>query len=144
GELEYEFYYDPGQSAVAPALGRTAFVFTPDGVAPRRVSDGTSGRGDGAGEPPAASPTRRWPADAPLRARAWNRVLLTVAGNRPTLAVNGAEVYRAELEPDGPRVFGLFHLAGETEARVRQVRLRGPWPRQLPADGRLLPAGPSP
>src|SRR5205085_2696719 len=143
GELEYEFYYDPGRATVAPALGRTAFLLTPDGVAPRRVGEGKfGGRGDAAAEPP-ASPTRRWPSDAPLRARAWNHVLLAVAGNRLTLAVNGAEVYRAELE-DGPRVFGLFHFAGETEARARHVRLRGQWPRQLAAGGPLRPATPPP
>ncbi|HVC93686.1 MAG TPA: DUF1583 domain-containing protein, partial [Pirellulales bacterium] len=72
------------------------------------------------------------PAALPLVPGEWNRMKLAVAGDRVTLWLNGIEIYARSLEPTNQRIFGLFHYADETEARVRNVIYHGEWPRQLP------------
>ena len=49
------------------------------------------------------------------------------------LILNDKLVYERSLNPAGPRTFGLFHYSDQTEANVRNVVLRGDWPRSVPA-----------
>ena len=52
---------------------------------------------------------------------------------RPGLApAEWRALYERSLESTNQRLFGLFHFADETEARVRNVTYRGQWPRTLP------------
>ena len=57
---------------------------------------------------------------------------LTVNGPQLSLTLNGQLVYERALELCNRRTFGLFHYADQTEVRVRNVVLRGNWPRTLP------------
>ena len=133
GEIEYVFYYAPGAAAVAPAVDRLALLLEPAGVEIHWLSDSQYDRG---GLPPNNRTTepgnRRGPAKLPLKERDWNAVRLALAKDAITLSLNGAEIYRRELEPTNQRTFGFYHDAAQTEARVRNVVYRGAWPKSLP------------
>ena len=49
-----------------------------------------------------------------------------------TIHLNDAVVLERALGPNDDRLFGLFHDAGKTEARVRHVTYRGAWKAPLP------------
>lgn len=133
--VSYEFWYDPGQALVSPALDRLAFLLVPDGVQVHSITDGRFNR---TGLDPANArsepASRRGPAKLPLKPKAWNRVGLTLKGDMLALSLNGELIYEQKVEPTNQRDFGLFHYADETEARVRNVTLRGAWPKSLPAE----------
>ena len=134
GEVEYEFYHEPGKAMVHPALGRLAFVILPDGVAVHRLTDTPYER---AGLDPgnlAVEPSRRrGPASPPLQPKTWNRLKLALTGDVATIFLNETLIYERPIEPSNSRAFGLFHFADESEARVREVIHRGGWPRSIPA-----------
>jgi len=134
GTIEYEFFYHEGEVHAHPALDRMAFLLEPDGVQIHWVTDGQYDRTtlapDNEFEEPAA---RRGPRELPLRANAWNRLRLTLVRDTVSLHLNDQLIYERELELTNQRTLGLFHYADRTEARVRNVRWRGSWPRELPS-----------
>ena len=133
GQIDYEFYYQAGEAAVAPAIDRLALLLEPSGVDIHWLSDAQHDRSGLTPDNRATEPqNRRGPAMLPLNDRAWNRVRLTLVGDTVTLQLNGVEVYQRDLEPTNQRVFGLYHDAAQTEARVRNVVYRGDWPKSLP------------
>ena len=142
GEIDYEFFYDPDKVAVHPTLDRLAFLLSADGVTVHRLTDGQFERtGLAPDNSVVERANRRGPAGVPLKGRDWNRLRLTVSGNKVILRLNDVEVYERELEPTNHRIFGLFHYADETEVRVRNVTYHGRWPRKLPrADELMAPA----
>jgi tetratricopeptide (TPR) repeat protein len=132
--IEYEFYSEPGKAMVNPALGRLAFLLSPDGVAVHRMTDGPYERaGLDPGNASVESENRRGPASLPLNPKAWNRLKLGLAGDVVTITLNEVLIYERPIEPTNSRTFGLFHYANETEARVRNPTYRGDWPRTPPA-----------
>ena len=133
GRIAYEFYYEPGKVMVHPALDRLAFLIEPDGVKIHRLTDGAFERTGLAPDNIADEPeNRRGPASLPLKPNAWNRLVLSLAGDKVTLELNGQPIYERTLEPTNQRSFGLFHYADETQVRVRNVTYQGNWPRTLP------------
>ncbi|HVX15288.1 MAG TPA: DUF1583 domain-containing protein [Pirellulales bacterium] len=133
GEMRYEFYYQPGEATVAPALDRLAFLLEPAGVDIHWLTDAQHDRTGLRPDNRATEPeNRRGPAALPLKERDWNEVRLTLSGDTVTLRLNDVEVYRRDLEPTNQRVFGLYHDATRSEARVRNVFYQGAWPRSLP------------
>jgi tetratricopeptide (TPR) repeat protein len=138
GSVEYEFYYEPGAALVHPALDRLAFLLAPEGVKVHWLTDGAYERAGLAPDNATAEPeNRRGPEKLPLRERDWNRLRLSLTGDRVTLRLNDVEVYQRTVEPTNQRIFALFHYADATEVRVRNVRYIGEWPRELPAADRL-------
>lgn len=135
GEISYEFFFEPDRAMVHPAVGRLALMLEPDGVKRHWLTDAQYERTGLAADNVAVEPEcRRGPATLPLKAKAWNRVTLALAGDTITLRVNGELIYARALEPTNLRNFGLFHFADETEVRVRNVTYRGDWPRTLPGE----------
>ncbi len=133
GRIAYEFYYEPGKVVVHPALDRLAFLIEPDGVKVHVLTDGAFERNGLAGGNTRDEPeNRRGPASLPLKPNAWNNLILSVAGDKVTLELNGQAIYERSLEPANQRSFGLFHFADETQVRVRSVSYQGHWPRRLP------------
>ena len=133
GEIEYEFFFEPGKAMVHPTLDRLAFLINPDGVSLHRLTDLPYERaglvpGNVATEPA----RRRGPASPPIRPKAWNRLKLTLVGDVLALNLNDVLIYERPVEPTNARTFGLFHFADESEARVRNVTYRGAWPRAVP------------
>ena len=139
GQIEYEFFYEPGKLLVHPSLDRLTFLLQPDGVNIHWLTDAqhdrTGLRPDNVQSEPAS---RRGPPQLPLHAGQWNRMKLALAGDRLTLTLNEQEIYQRDLEPTNQRFFGLFHYADETEARVRRITYRGVWPRGIPSTDQLF------
>jgi Tol biopolymer transport system component len=134
GSIEYEFFYQPGEFEVCPAMDRLAFLLRPDGVRLHWITnapfDSTDLSPDNVMDEPQ---NRRGPAALPLKPAAWNRLRLNMTGRTLSLTLNGQLIYQRELEAANRRTFGLFHYAGDSEVRVRNVVMRGDWPRSVPA-----------
>lgn len=134
GEIAYQFFYQPGHAAVAPALDRLTFLMEPSGVEIHWLTDGQYDRtGLAADNRTIEKENRRVHDKLPLKEGDWNQVRLTLKGDAITLQLNGVDVYQRALEPTNQRVFGLYHDAAHSEARVRNVTYRGDWPKSLPA-----------
>jgi hypothetical protein len=133
GEIEYEFWHEPGRFAAHPALDRLCFLMEHGGVKLHWLTDGKHDRTglppDNAVEEPA---NRRGAGPLPLKENAWNRVRLSVAANVASLDLNGQRVYERRLEATNQRTFGLFHFADRSELRVRDVTWKGRWATALP------------
>ncbi|MBI1314449.1 DUF1583 domain-containing protein [bacterium] len=135
GAIEYEFEYQPGQSEVAPAIGRRAFLLEPGGVRLHWITDGVW---DNSGLDPLNQSEPLSAEECPLRT-GWNRLRLELAGDSVTIAVNNQTVLQTEIEPTAERTFGLFHFSDQSEVRVRNMNWSGNWPETLPplSDQRL-------
>lgn len=133
GTVEYDFFYDPGVVESHPALDRLTFQLRSSGVQEHWVTDGGDDRTElSPGNTSSVAKNRRGPADLLLKPGGWNHLKLALLNSTATVEVNGQLVYERELEPSNRRTFGLFHDAGETALRVRNIQMRGEWPRSLP------------
>lgn len=139
GELEYEFFYKPGETMVHPALDRLTFLLEPSGVRVHWMTDAQYERNgllpDNVFDEPQ---NRRGPAQIPLKPGSWNKLKLALTDDVVSIALNGVEVYQRKLEMANQRNFGLFHYVDETEVRVRNVVYRGKWPSKLPGSSELF------
>lgn len=130
GTLEYDFYYEPGKTAVFPALGRVAVLFSEGGVRTHVLTDGPYERSgiDPGNEAPLAGAAEK-PA---LKGADWNHLALAVKGDVLTLNLNGERLGEVPIRADNSRLFGFFRFRDETASRIKNVRYRGEWPRTLP------------
>ena len=132
GSVEFEFFYDPGSATTSPALGRLAFVLTPEGVAEHWITDGqfdqTLLRPDNLRY---VADNQHHDGEIPLRQKQWNHVRLELAGASVRLLLNTEFIYEHPLQPNNDRTFGLFHFADQGTAQARRVTMRGSWPTQL-------------
>jgi hypothetical protein len=132
GEIQYEFYYQPGKVMVHPALDRLTFLIEPEGVKIHSMTDAQHDRTGALPDNATIQPEhRRGPSSLPLLANDWNRLQLRLTGDVVTLELNDVVIDEQPLEPSNRRDFGLFHYADETEVRVRNVRYQGQWPTNL-------------
>lgn len=130
--LSYEFFYEAGKTAVHPALGRTAYMLHPEGLN-RHWMTAVGGRWklpkDNEVPLNAESPVK-----LPLKEGEWNQVMLHLGKNHHfQIRLNEELVFDQQIEilPQGA-IFGLFHYADRTTARVRNIKLTGPWPQAMP------------
>ena len=132
-EVSYEFYYTPGETHVHPALGRISFLLDEDGVKLHVLTDFDSERiglrPDNAIDDPSH---RRLEGKLPLKPKEWNRLQLKLVGDQVQLILNGVDIYQSPIAGWNQRQFGLFHYANQTDVRVRNIILRGDWPKSLP------------
>ena len=127
----------PGLRMIAVAGPRIdpRSIPAPDGVEVHWLTDAQHDRTGLAPDNVSVEPVnRRGPAGLPLKVKEWNRLTLSLAGDVVTLTLNDIPICERTLEATNQRVFGLFHYADETEARVRNVVYRGRWPREFPSD----------
>lgn len=141
-EVEYEFYYEPGKTLVHPSLDRLTFLIDPAGIQIHWVTDGRYDQlridpGNRTTEPS----HRRGQGPFPLRPNEWNRLKLVVHDNAAAVTLNNQLIYERPLEAGNQRTFGLFHFADQTEARVRNIVMRGDWPEAVPEISRQELAG---
>src|SRR5690606_8045984 len=117
GTIEYEFFYQQGEAAVSPALDRCCFVFDDRQAGLHWLTDGQYDR---TGLDPANVTQLRPLVSAtdslPLRENDWNRVGLTLRGERVEMTLNEVPILRRTLEPENLRTFGLFHFCDQTVA----------------------------
>jgi hypothetical protein len=133
GSIEYEFFYEPGQSEVHPALDRMVFCLFPEGVRIHWLTDGIFDQTSlGPDNMFAVASAQSQTSPVPLKPGEWNGLILAVNQQSVTLHLNGQRICETELDAANDRVFGLFHYADQTEAKVRNVVMRGNWPTTLP------------
>ena len=134
GSIEYEFFYEPRQVETHPALDRLALVLQPSGIREHWITDGRYDRSELAPDNMADLPhCRRGPAEMPLKSGDWNQLKLLLRDSTVQVELNGTLVYERELEAENERTFGLFHYVDATEARVRNLVMRGEWPTTVPS-----------
>ena len=132
GAIEYDFVYEPGHAITHPALDRLAMILAPDGVRIHWVTDDNSERTGLIPDNEITEPeNRRGPDTLPLKANEWNHMKVEVTGDIVTLELNGQSIYERQLESTNQRRFGLFNYADRTVARVRNVVMRGDWPKTV-------------
>lgn len=133
GVITYDFYHEPQQFTAHPAIGRTAFLITPNGVLLHRITDGKYERTTL--RPDNSSPMQLTnEVDIPLNTNGWNRVRVELIGDVVRLHLNDTLILEHAVEtPPNERTFGLFHYADASALRVQNPRWTGDWPKQLPA-----------
>ncbi len=142
--LDYEFFYQPGQWEVHPAVDRLALMIEPAGIREHWITDGRLETIDIAPDNLSDVPeARRGPATLPLNVEDWNQMSLSLKHGVLRVTLNGVDVYERQLPADRPRMFGLFRYSGETSARVRNLFLRGDWPQTIPASSAQTLADPA-
>lgn len=134
GSIEYEFFFEPGKIETHPALDRLALILHPTGVREHWITDGRYDRTDMSPDHVSDLPKcRRGPSPLPLKSGQWNQLKLVLHEATLSVELNEVLVYQRELEPENQRTFGLFRYADATEARVRNVIMRGDWPKAVPS-----------
>jgi hypothetical protein len=130
GTIEYEFYYQAGETCAHPAIDRMCFLLDDDHVALHQLTDGIY---DQAAADPAnlsSLPPRSKP--LPLKQGGWNRMQVSLRGDVIALILNGEQVAEQTLPATNQRFFGLFYYADQEGLRVRNIRWSGDWQRTLP------------
>jgi hypothetical protein len=131
-EVSYEFYCEDGQSIVHPVLGRRAFLLERDGVKTHWVTNGIWCDSDADPLNLSASDNRVAIDSSPLKSGTWNRMTLQVSGDIIRLRLNDVVILESEIAATNDRTFGLFYFCDQSEARVRNVVLKGDWPKFVP------------
>ncbi|MCA9070135.1 MAG: DUF1583 domain-containing protein, partial [Planctomycetaceae bacterium] len=132
--LTYEFFFEAGKTAVHPSIGRTAYMLHPEGLKRHWMTE-VGGRWK-LPKDYEAPLDKENPQKLPLKEGAWNRVSLQLnKSHQLEIRLNDEIVFDQEIEvlPQGT-IFGLFHYADRTAARVRNIKLTGPWPAALPEE----------
>ena len=133
GSMEFDFFYEPGQIEVHPALDRMVFYLQPDGVRIHWLTDGPFDQTElGPDNLSGILPRDASTLPIPLKPGQWNQMKVVLNEQTITLELNGQPICETSIDPANDRVFGLFHYADQTEARVRNVVMRGSWPTKLP------------
>ncbi|MFO0975167.1 MAG: DUF1583 domain-containing protein, partial [Planctomycetaceae bacterium] len=132
GEFSYEVFWESGQLECSPAIGRTAIVLTRNGARRHEITWGDTETRELAADNSESIPDAA--EKIPFRERDWNEVRLTLKDSVATVLVNDAAVASfTVLDSPNERFFGFFRYANLTGCRVRNVKYRGNWPKQLPS-----------
>ncbi|MCA8998924.1 MAG: DUF1583 domain-containing protein, partial [Planctomycetaceae bacterium] len=128
-EIQYEFFYEPGEVEVHPALGRFAFLLHPDGLAFHEITNGPMDTG--AIDPLNADPL---PSSLPIVMKdgCWNQLTLSRQGSVVALSLNGESIGSFKPPKETDSRFGLFYYCDQTSAQIRNVTLKGSWPKEIP------------
>lgn len=133
GFIEYDFWYANEKFAAHPALGRTCFLLTPNGVQHHRITDGRYERSSLRPDNNTVSDTQNL-GPMPFHENDWNRMRVERRGRTINFTLNGTLIHSIELNAEtGVPKFGLFHFADRTALRVRDPQWTGDWPKQLPS-----------
>ena len=127
GEFEFEMFVDAEKKKMCHvAIGRTALLLKQDGAWRHEIG----------GDSDFDSPQDEKVKDSKsidLKDGDWNQVLLRLVGDKATLLVNDTEVASIDVvDAKTLRFPGLFRFSDQSNAQVRNVRLRGNWPTSLP------------
>lgn len=132
--LEFEFYHEPGGAdpvGVNPTLGPLAFLIEPTGVRLRWITTETDWTGLEPENAIIESVNRRGPRILPLGSSSWNHVSISRNADVLQITLNQELVYErptTDLTSFHP---GFYHNRRQTEARIRNVVLKGNWPEKL-------------
>ncbi|MEZ6125650.1 MAG: DUF1583 domain-containing protein [Planctomycetaceae bacterium] len=140
GSIHYQFYFRKDHRMVYPALDRTCYLLTDQGI---RIHTLTNGRWDRTDADPTLAAKLPEAVESaavlPLIPDAWNDMTLTITGDIVTLLLNGQPILKDSIADRNSRTFGLFHDADQSQAMVRNIRWQGSWSTKLPdADHQVL------
>ncbi|MBC7968329.1 MAG: DUF1583 domain-containing protein, partial [Fuerstia sp.] len=131
-QISYEFFYRDGERIVHPAIGRRALLLARAGVQNHWVTNNVSDFTTLDPLNTSQAENRISVASLPFKEDAWNQLSLSINEDTLAISLNGVPVYEGNLEPTNDRTFGLFYFCDQSEARVRNVVLKGDWPKTLP------------
>jgi hypothetical protein len=131
-QVSYEFFYEAGKTIVHPALGRQAFLLESSGVITHDITNGVweEARLDPLNR--SAAGNRISMESLPLKSGEWNRMTVEISGDVIRLRLNETVIYENDIAVTNDRTFGLFHYCDQSDARVRNVVLKGDWPKAVP------------
>ena len=131
-EINYEFMYEAGQTAISPCIGRMTFLMESRGIRVHWLTDGENEWSGLAPDNAVVEPlNRRGPRTLPLKEGEWNTVSLRLEGGQATIKLNGEDVYIRTLEGVSGRHFGFYYDRSSSSAKARNVILTGDWPEKL-------------
>ncbi|MEZ6124802.1 MAG: DUF1583 domain-containing protein [Planctomycetaceae bacterium] len=130
--VSWEFFHQPGTHDVFPALGRQTWILHPEGVRRHWVTNGIWDATKLSPENVESVHPGRTPSTVPLRPGEWNVARLHISGDRVRIEVNDQIVGEDTIDAANDRCFGLFYWCDRSQAMVRNVKLTGSWPRELP------------
>lgn len=127
GEIEYEFYCEPGKQIVHPAMDRQAFLLNSNHVAVHDVTLGMYQRAEI--DPNNLSNMKGDTEELSLLPNAWNHVRFQLSGDTIRIRLNDEDIFEGKINADALRQFGFFHYADRSQARIRNIRWTGDWQR---------------
>ncbi len=136
--VEYEFFEKSGAVTASPIIGRMIFVIEPKQVVFRPLTDGEAE----VGSFPAADVVI--PHATGIQENTWNRVRVSMTGDRVQITVNDGAPFGYRFSTAEGREFGFWHDAARTSLRVRNVVLRGDWPKVFTEEHRMAIERPQP
>jgi hypothetical protein len=131
--VEYDFYCDESTEPAHPVLGSTAYVIRPEGVMIHEVTNAEFEQRELSPDHLRPLETNWIVAQPSLKPGKWNHLEIAIEGNTVGLTLNGARIANVPLPSTAPQPFGLFHFSERSEARARNIQLKGRWPTELPA-----------
>ena len=133
GEFEFESFYKAGEFESHPSVGTSAFIVSPDGIEVRKTNGDQNWKGDEIENSQSTSTESYETRPVELKEDDWNKFVVKLTGDRITLTVNDNEVLQHDIEdPAEKRNFGFFRYADKFKSRIRRIKYRGNWPKQLP------------
>ena len=128
GEFEFEMFADAKKKNLCHvSIGRVALLLKEDGVWRHEIVAGRDENG-------VADKKIDGSEAMELKDGDWNQILLRLAGDKATLLVNDAEVATIDVvDAKELRFPGLFRYVDQSNAQIRNVKLRGSWPTSLPS-----------
>jgi len=128
----YEFWWEPGKSAVIPVIGRTAIHLDGEALEREWLVDKLDAHWLSIeAEKRIEIPGSKKPELVP---QAWNAIELHRKGNDVSIQVNGKSVGTFAIEPDQQSTPGLYAPSGVRNFSVRHMTLQGDWPSSLPTN----------
>ena len=108
--IQYEFFYQPGETAVYPCLDEVAFLLKPTGVGLHWIVDHMFGDWSRlALDNIVENPKGQKRDELPLKAGAWNAVTLeTIGPITVKITLNGVPAFESENRPGPVAVLGCF------------------------------------
>lgn len=129
GIVEYDFWYDD-DSEVHPAIGGQALLVKKDGLFLHQITLLNQDKSDllSNNAVPLDPPSK--PID--LKSEDWNRIRLELKGDNLSVVVNDVSIGSVLVkDPARLRHIGMLHFGGK-QARFRNMKYRGEWPKTLP------------
>ncbi len=130
--IDYEFYVDDSTN-VEPMIGNQIYQITQTGVQVKHIVS----------KPPvwmngcldwSTEPDGQVLGKLPSEQSGWRRASLKMEKDSILISIDGVEIYRGPVANPSTAFFGLYHESSKTQVRVRNMKLTGDWPKELPSD----------
>lgn len=136
-KIHYEFLYEPGTTEIHPSIGMVAYTLSEKEVRLHWMT-----RRDWDFEIFGVDPTnlvgdpkvKTHAGHIPLKAGEWNSMDVSFQDQTLKLMLNDQLIYERDIPSTEPRTFGFFRYKDAVQARIRNIKLTGDWPTEVPAE----------